>query len=174
MTTIKKFFSFLPWLVVFEGISMLIGSFASPNPGNPQIQNWYAGLIKSPLNPPAFIFPLAWTILYGLIAYALWRVWSLGNNRPPHNDLTTFKIWAPDFWAFAIGHMLLNWSWSYAFFASQNATLGFIWLLAVWLSAIVLAVWIKRYDRFAAVMLLPYLAWLTFAVYLNGFIVWAN
>ena len=108
------------------------------------------------------MFPLAWTILYGLIAWSLWRAW---NYHRPRN---------PGFWLLTLGHMILNWGWSYVFFAGQNIVEAFIWLLAVWLSAIALMLWLCRFDRFAANLLIPYLMWLTFALYLNGYIVWAN
>lgn len=161
-TPLQNILSFLPWLMTFEVISMLVGYFSSPNPENAQIQSWYAGLVKSSLNPPPFIFPIMWTILYGLIAYSLWRIWSRVQPRPVY------------FFVFALGHMLLNWSWSYVFFSGQNVWLGFIWLLAVLLSAIALKVWARRYDRVSCYALLPYIVWLCFAAYLNGFIVWAN
>lgn len=162
MTKFKTALSFLPWLIGFEAVSMIVGYFSSPNPNNPQIQNWYAGLVKSSLNPPSFVFPIMWTILYGLIAYSLWRIWSRVQPRPLA------------FFAFALGHMLLNWSWSYVFFSGQNVWLGFIWLLAVLLSGLALQLWARRYDRISCIVLIPYIVWLCFAAYLNGTIALAN
>lgn len=158
----RSFLSFVPWFVALEAISMAIGYVASPNPGNPDIQQWYAGLAKAPFNPPEWAFPVAWTILYGLIAFALWRVW---KNRKPI---------PVGYFAFALGHMILNWGWSFVFFVNQNIFNAFIWLNAVLFSGLALALWTRRYDRCAALALVPYLLWLMFASALNFYILRAN
>ena len=163
MTRMQKFLSYLPWFLVLEIVSMAIGYSTSPNQSNPLIQDWYQGLVKSPLNPPSLVFATLWPILYALIAYALWRVWRLTAFSRPRGYVL-----------FALGHMILNWGWSFAFFGARNIQLGFIWLTAVYVSAIALAIWTKRFDRLAFSALIPYLLWLTFAMYLNGYILAAN
>ncbi|HEY1097112.1 MAG TPA: TspO/MBR family protein [Alphaproteobacteria bacterium] len=163
MTTTKRFLSFLPWLFGMEIISMIIGYLASPNHQNVATQAWYTSLLKAPLNPPSWVFPVVWPILYGLIAYALWRVWTKTAGQRPRS-----------YFLFALGHMILNWGWSFVFFADQKIDLAFIWLLAVLFSALVLAVWTKRYDRTSYLCLVPYVLWLVFAAYLNGYIIAVN
>lgn len=163
MTKSKRFLSFLPWLIGMEVISMIIGMLASPNHQNAAIQQWYQNLIKAPVNPPAWIFPVVWPILYGLIAFALWRVWT-----------RTAPVRPRSYFLFALGHMILNWGWSFVFFVNQNVTLAFFWLLAVLFSGLALALWTKRFDRTAAYAFLPYLLWLCFAGYLNGYIMLVN
>jgi benzodiazapine receptor len=163
MTKTKSVLSFLPWLLGMEIISMIIGMLASPNPSHPYIRDWYMGLAKAPLNPPSWIFPVVWPILYGLIAFALWRVWTRTAPQRPRS-----------YFLFALGHMILNWAWSFVFFVNQNVSLAFYWLLAVLFSGLALAMWTKHFDRLAAYALLPYLLWLCFAGYLNGYIMLVN
>lgn len=159
----KRFLSFLPWFLGMEIISMIIGYLASPNHQNAATQDWYINLIKAPLNPPSWVFPVVWPILYGLIAYALWRVWTKTIGHRPRS-----------YFLFALGHMILNWGWSFVFFANQKIFIAFIWLLVVLFSGIVLAAWTKRYDRTAFLCLVPYILWLMFASYLNGYIIAVN
>jgi benzodiazapine receptor len=157
-----SFLSFLPWLVVLEVISLAIGYVASPNPGNPDIHQWYNALAKAPFNPPDWAFPIAWTLLYGLIAYALWRVWTYRKPR------------SYSYFAFALGHMILNWGWSFIFFVQQNVFNAFLWLNAVLFTGIALMLWTRRYDAKASLALVPYLLWLMFASALNFYILRAN
>ena len=58
----------LPFIILVVGGGLLIGSLTAPGP-------WYAALAKSPFNPPNWLFAPVWTVLYGLIAIAGWRVW---------------------------------------------------------------------------------------------------
>lgn len=157
-----SFLSFLPWLLVFEIVSLAIGYIASPNPNNPDIHHWYQSLAKAPFNPPDWAFPIAWTLLYGLIAYALWRVWTYRKPR------------SYSYFAFAAGHMILNWGWSFIFFVHQNVFSAFLWLNAVLFTGLALMVWTRRYDVTASLLLVPYLLWLIFASSLNFYILQAN
>lgn len=128
-----------------------LGSLAT----TPNIPTWYAGLNKPAFNPPNSIFPIAWTILYVLMAVAAWLVW---REETPAR-------W-PALAAFAV-QLALNIGWSFAFFGAQSPLLGLVVIVAL-LAAIVwtiFAFW--PVSGLAAALLLPYLAWVAFATVLN-------
>lgn len=118
---------------------------------------WYAGLVKPGWTPPDAAFPIVWTTIYVLSAYAASRVAVL-----PRSGI------AIGFWALQIA---LNTLWSPVFFGAHRMGLGFGVIVALWvtLAATIVAFW--RLDRVAAALLLPYLVWISIAAALN-FSVW--
>ena len=134
-----------------------LGSIAT----QPNIPTWYAGLAKPAFTPPNWVFAPAWTLLYLAMAYAVWRVLSLPRSTPGRaGALVAFFV-----------QLALNAAWSWAFFGLRNPLAGLI-VIALLIAAIVLT--IHRFwnlDRFAALLLTPYLAWVAYASALN-FEVW--
>lgn len=135
-----------------------IGSLSTQS----QIPGWYAGLAKPSFNPPAFVFPIAWTSLYAMIALSLWRLLGVRPLAPASGR----RGWRLALTAFAI-QMGLNAAWTPVFFVAH--ALGPALVVAVLLLMAVL--WTIRlvapFDRIAAWLLVPYAAWLSFAVILN-------
>ncbi|MFG1477345.1 TspO/MBR family protein [Xanthobacter sp. V4C-4] len=130
----------------------------------PAIPGWYAGLAKPAWTPPNAVFPAAWTLLYLLMALALWRLWS----RPPavpgrRAALGLFLL-----------QLALNALWSPVFFGLHAPAAGFavILALAAALALALHAAW--RVDTLAGVLLVPYLLWVCYAASLNGAIVVLN
>lgn len=129
----------------------------------PKIPGWYASLVKPPFNPPPWVFGPVWTILYIAMSVAAWRVW-LRAGRPGRLNALG--------WYFA--QLALNALWSPVFFGMQQPglALGVILALLAALAFTVVRFW--PLDRLAAWMLLPYLAWVSFATILNASIVALN
>jgi len=121
---------------------------------------WYDGLAKPSWNPPGALIAAVWTVLFSLIAVSSAILWSRGR---------------PVAYTLALGvNLALNVFWSYLFFArrSPSAALGELVLLELTCVALVLLAW--PVSRAAAVLLLPYVAWVAFAGFLNGSIVKMN
>lgn len=118
---------------------------------------WYAALSKPSWTPPNWVFPVAWTVLYILIAIAGWLAWRAGG-------------WTPALLAWGAG-LVLNALWSYMMFGRHDIALALADLVALWVTivAFVFAAW--PLSRGASYLFLPYLAWVTFAGALN-FAVW--
>ena len=116
---------------------------------------WYPYLVKSPLTPPAIAFPIAWTALYVLVGASLGAMLVKG-------DVRLVKLW--------LLQLLLNFLWSALFFGVRSPLLGLITILL--LDIVVFAYIISAAGRRGLAMWLfvPYLLWLLFATYLNGYI----
>ena len=148
----------LGWIVVFLGISFLIGEVTRENMG------WYGNLKKAPLNPPRIAFPIVWTSLYIMLAAAGSYLWSVRKNENGTKHLGLFAF-----------YMLMNWAWSFIFFAAHYMMAGFIWIVISDVVLAVLAVTLfTNGHRKTALLLVPTLLWGMFAAYLNGYIAFAN
>ena len=154
------------WLVLLiatlpVAAASLIGSAVTV----PQIPGWYAGLAKPPFNPPNWLFAPVWTTLFALMGLAAFRVLSrplgmIGRGRA----LLAYHV-----------QLALNLAWSCVFFGLQSPAGGLV-VIALLIAAIIWT--IRRFaalpDRFAAWLLTPYLAWVSFAAVLNLSIWWLN
>ena len=113
---------------------------------------------------PDIAFPVVWTMLYALMAVALWRT----IERVP--DKWTSNLVASAF----MGQLSLNVVWPYAFFVHRQIGIAFLVILAL-IAAILINIRLMRpIDGLAAKLMLPYLAWVCFAALLNASIWWLN
>jgi tryptophan-rich sensory protein len=124
---------------------------------NPEIMAWYSTLAKSPLTPPGYAFGIIWPILYGLMTFAAWLVWRTGYS---------LKL----FWA----HLVLNFAWSFVFFSGHFLLASQIMLVVILAMVAIMAHRFYAQNKTAGLLLLPYIAWLCFASYLNAFILISN
>jgi tryptophan-rich sensory protein len=137
-------------LVLFLGI--LSGAIAGSAGGNA----WFAGLAKPAAMPPGWLFPVVWTALYILIGLALALIVAARRAAGRGLAITLF-----------CAQFGLNLLWSPIFFAAHHITLAFAVILLMILLTVVTALAFARIRRNAALLLLPYLAWLCFAAWLN-------
>lgn len=143
-------------LVVSVALTLLAG-FAGSIFTVPQIAGWYAGLAKSPLNPPAWVFGPVWTVLFVLMGISLYLVWQEGTGRPGvRAALLAFGV-----------QLVLNVLWSALFFGLQSPLLGFLEIILLWGAILATIVLSSRVSKPAAWLLLPYLLWVSFAAYLT-------
>jgi tryptophan-rich sensory protein len=123
----------------------------------PSIESWYAGLAKPPFNPPDRVFAPVWTLLYAMMAVAAWRIW-LADPRMRSNRraLVLFAL-----------QLAFNLAWSVAFFGARSPLAGLVVILVLeGLIAATIAEF-HRFDRLAAWLMVPYAAWVAFAIALN-------
>lgn len=147
----------LCWVLGFLIIGYLIGQTTRAN------MDWYATLTKSPLNPPRFVFPIAWSCLYSLLAIGGALLWL---DSSPKNRQTKILF---------ASYMLVNWAWTFIFFAAHEIWAGFVWIILsdILLLATILSAW-KIQKKWSALLFIPTLFWGGFAAYLNGFIALTN
>jgi benzodiazapine receptor len=134
-----------------------IGSLATFS----QITTWYAALEKPAFNPPNGIFGPVWTILFGLMGISLYLVWSSGANKKQISQvLIMFGI-----------QLALNVLWSFVFFGWHQPGWAFLEIIILWLAILATLFLFYKISKTAAWLLVPYLAWVTFASVLT-FAVW--
>lgn len=146
------------FILFFEVVSSLVGIATRP-----EINGWYSTLQKPALTPPNAAFPIVWTILYALTAYAAWRL-----SRVPASVEKTVAVKI-----FAV-YMILNWCWSFVWFSLQQLFVGFLWIILLNIVNTILIAKLLKLDRRAAFALLPLICWTGFATYLAGSIWWLN
>jgi len=96
----KSKLSLIIWIVALIAIGGVIGSFTKP-----EISTWYSALNRSTLTPPNYVFPVAWTILYGIIGACGWFIWR-SQAFPKLRVIKTLYV----------AQLILNWSWKPLFF----------------------------------------------------------
>lgn len=126
------------------------------------IPTWYALINKPSFNPPNWVFAPVWTALYILMGYAAGRVW---------NKLEVDEINVKKAFLFFLIQLALNALWSFLFFGLQNPFLASIEIILLWLMIYETYKQFKNIDKIAAYLLLPYLAWVSFAAVLT-FSIW--
>ena len=134
------------WLALCFGAAAA-GARCKPGP-------WYAALQKPAWNPPAWIFAPVWTILYALMAVAAWMVWRQAGLVPEHGLF--------------VAQLALNAAWTWLFFGLRRPGLALAEIAALWLAIVATVVAFWSVLPLAGLLLVPYLAWVTFAGALNA------
>ena len=116
--------------------------------------------MKPALSPPAVLFPIVWTILYAMMGIGAARIAAARDGRGRLQALNVFVI-----------QLVVNFFWSLIFFNAQALGAAFFWLLLLWVLIIVMVFRFYRVDRAAALVLIPYFLWVSFAAWLN-YAVW--
>ncbi|MES2623563.1 MAG: TspO/MBR family protein [Patescibacteria group bacterium] len=123
----------------------------------PSIPTWYADLIKPRLSPPNWVFGPVWTTLFVLMGVAAFIIWKKGIER---KDVKIgLGIW--------IGQLVLNTFWSIIFFGMHNAGGALIEICILWLAILATIISFGKMSKTAAWLLIPYIAWVSFAMYLT-------
>lgn len=117
----------------------------------------YGGMNKPPLSPPAWLFPVAWTILYIMMGIASYLVYASTSEQGN-------KVFALGLYAM---QLVMNFMWSIIFFSWGTYLLAFVWLIIMWIIVIICAIGFGRIESAAGYLMVPYILWLTFAAYLN-------
>jgi len=150
----KNYISLILWILALVFIGFSIGYLTKP-----EISAWYSALNRSSLTPPNYVFPIAWTILYGIIGACGWVIW----RAQAFSQLSFIKT-------LYVTQLILNWSWTPLFFHYHLTGYSLICLLLMDI-AVIMIIYLA-YARIRAVSLLmnPYLLWILFASYLNFYI----
>jgi tryptophan-rich sensory protein len=117
---------------------------------------WYEGLAKPAWNPPNWLFPPAWAVLYVMMAVAAWLVWRQAGFAGAPLALLLWGV-----------QLVLNAAWSWIFFGMKRMDLAFIELVALWLTILATTLAFALVSATAVWLMAPYLAWVTFAGALN-------
>jgi translocator protein len=145
-------------LVVCCAVPTLVGVMGSFFTTNDSLGNWYANLNKPPFNPPNWIFGPVWTTLYIMMGVSAFLIWLKGlDSKIVRIALVCFII-----------QLFLNGIWTPLFFGLHSPLLGLIDIILL-LNAIIVTVYVFfKISRPAGLLLVPYLAWVSFATILNA------
>ena len=116
---------------------------------------FFSSLEKPPLSPPGWLFPVVWTLLYALMGIAAYRVY----NSKAENKAAALVLYGLQ--------LFVNFLWPVVFFRFQNIGAAMAVLILLLVLVVLTTVQFIKIDRLAGVLLLPYLLWLSFALYLN-------
>jgi tryptophan-rich sensory protein len=123
-----------------------------------EIPGWYSTLVKPAGTPPNWVFPVIWNTLYVLMAISLWLLW----DRTHASAARTAAI------GLFLLHLALNGTWSPVFFQQHNVFAALLILIGMDLAVLVTIVAAWPIKRAASLLLMPYLAWITYATWLNA------
>ena len=171
-------------LVIAVALSELAGAVGAIFT-TPSISSWYATLAKPELSPPNWIFAPVRITLYALMGVSLYLVWKNDWKVKNHILEQRRKAWnylSERFWTgswqkqnviaiFSL-QLFLNILWSFIFFGLKLPGLAFFEILALWFAILYTIVNFYRISKASAYLLLPYIVWVSFAVYLN-YAIWA-
>ncbi len=123
-----------------------------------KIPTWYAALAKPSWQPPSWVFGPVWTTLYLLMGIAAARIWNYrGRSSLVKGALIVYTV-----------QLILNILWSVVFFGAQSPAGALLLIVALWLAIVATIYQFWRIDHTAALLLVPYLLWVTFASVLNA------
>jgi len=157
MPKIKNWFKLFISIVLCEGAG-IIGSIFTFS----AIPAWYQTLNKPVFSPPNSVFGPVWTTLYFLMGISVYLIWaSLGQTEKDRRKVAKNALLF--FWI----HLLFNVSWSVAFFGLRSPFFGLINIVILWVLIAIVLYKFWRINKWAGALLLPYLAWVSFATILN-------
>lgn len=138
----------------------LAGSFFTRT----SIDTWYKILEKPFFTPPSWVFAPVWIILYFIMGIALFLMWDKGLDKPQiRNALDIFLL-----------QLIINISWSVVFFGMQNLLLSVMFIILLWIAILYTMMKFYKISKIAAVILVPYFCWVSFAMILNIVISFLN
>jgi tryptophan-rich sensory protein len=140
-------------LALFLGICLGVGAvggfFTSSS-----VKTWFPTLCKPSWNPPSWLFAPVWTTLYIMMAIAGWAVWRDGRFMSVAGGLYVLQL-------------ILNFAWSWLFFGLKRPDLALIEVIMLWASILATLTAFWQINPLAGWLFVPYLAWVTFASFLN-------
>ncbi len=155
-TTFSKIWHIALAVVIPLGGGFIISSFTRDAMGK------FGDFNQPPLAPPAWLFPVAWTILYILMGFASYLIY-----RKIKNGKKDEKTVAKSMLMIYAVQLILNFAWTPVFFNLEKYWLALVILLAMWVLEISMTIKTKRLSKAAFWCFIPYILWTTFAAYLN-------
>lgn len=152
MTGAKKWLGLVAWMAVPFLVGMLGAQVDSGS--------HYAELTRPSWAPPSWLFGPVWTVLYLAMGVAAWLVWKEGGFRRAGAALSLFLV-----------QLVPNALWTWLFFGLRRPDLAFADIVVLWVLIVATILAFRRWSTAAALLLVPYLLWVSFAAALN-FALW--
>lgn len=146
------------WILIAEAVGALSGFMSRKG-----MEIYSAYVQQPPLSPPAILFPIVWGILYALMGFGAARIYMAEPSRGRSSGLNLYIL-----------QLIVNFFWSLIFFNLQAYGFALFWLILLWTLVVSMTYTFRKSDPLAAYLQIPYLLWLTFAVYLNAGVWYLN
>lgn len=143
--------------IISIGAPLLVGA-VSGGATVTGLGSWYQNIEKPSWNPPNAVFGPVWTTLYIMMGIALFLVWKINAAEELKRRAITFFII----------QLILNFFWSLIFFKWHSILGALIEIVALWFFILMTIFAFARVNKWAAWLLVPYIAWVTFAAILNA------
>ena len=143
-------------LLAFVAACLAVGAIGGAVTAT-SVGTWYQQLRKPSINPPNWVFAPVWTALYIAMAVAAWRVWRARGLEGARSALVLFAL-----------QLALNLGWSILFFGLRQIGLALIEILILLATLVATTLAFRRIDGIAALLLVPYVAWVSFATVLTA------
>ena len=147
----RKWKTYLIWTLIAEGTGLLAGVLTRAG-----TEIYSTTMVRPPLSPPGWIFPVVWTVLYGLMGIGAAMISQNPGGKQRDRALNIF-----------VAQLIVNFFWSLIFFNAQAYGFAFLWILLLWVLILWMIIAFCRVDKTAALLQIPYLIWVSFAAYLN-------
>ena len=125
------------------------------------VTSWYPTLVKPSFSPPGFYIGLIWIVLFTLMGISLFLIW----RETPSNLAARIALY------FFAAQLIVNVLWSVAFFGMRSPISGLVVIAFLWILILITIIKFWPINRTAALLLIPYIAWVSIAAYLN-FSIW--
>jgi benzodiazapine receptor len=142
-------------LAFFVALCLIIGALGGSVVAT-SVDTWYAELAKPSFTPPDEVFAPIWTAFYVLMAIAAWRVWRAADRDTRRGPLTLFAL-----------QLALTLGWTVVFFGLQKIGAALATIVVLDVGVVVTTLAFRPIDRWAGLLMVPYLAWVAFATVLN-------
>ena len=140
-------------LIYYIIITFLIG--VVPSIPTFKTMSMYQTINKPALSPPSIVFPIAWTILYLLMAISIYKINNTSDKKIPKANLIYYL------------QLIVNALWTPIFFGLKAYLFSYIWIIILIILVVTMIITFYKIDKTAAYLQIPYLLWLIFASYLN-------
>jgi translocator protein len=148
----NKYFALAAFLILCLAVGGGAGFLTAQS-----VVTWFPTLVKPSFNPPSWLFAPVWTTLYIMMAVAAWLVWLRKGS------LALFYV-----------QLALNFTWSLLFFGLHSPVMALVDIVTMWVLILLTLLGFWKVDARAGWLLVPYLAWVSFASVLNASIWWLN
>ena len=141
-------------VIIFIAVPLIVGTLSGVlfSAGDE-----YGAMVKPPLSPPAWLFPVVWTILFALMGVSSYLVY---KEHVPRGEKKTALI------VYGL-QLIVNFFWPLFFFKLGTYLFAFVWLVILWVLVLIMILKFVKINKTAGFLQLPYIFWLTFAAYLD-------
>lgn len=149
---IKNTFKLIVSLALPLSLGVIAGLYTAE-----AVPEWYTSLNKPSFNPPSFVFGPVWTILYLLLGFSFYLIWSKPKSKIRTVSMEIYFV-----------QLLLNFAWSFLFFYFHTIGLALVDIIFLMVSIVIMLILFFKINTLASYLNIPYLLWVIFATALNA------